>query len=70
VVFTGLILGVFHYVVLKDAGPVTLATRAIFLAAYLLSSWGFLLVSVLALSPLTVASAVPGGALVSRFKRS
>ncbi len=70
VVFTGLILLVFHYIVLKDAGPVTRATRAIFLVGYLLSSWGFFLVSVLALSPLTVASAVPGSALVAWLKRS
>lgn len=70
VVFTGLILGVFHYVVLKDAGPVTLGTRAVFLGGYLLSSWGFFLVSALVLSPLTVACAVPGSALVSRLKRS
>ncbi|MGH8613017.1 MAG: hypothetical protein ACREYF_13605 [Gammaproteobacteria bacterium] len=69
-VFTGLILGVFHYVVLKDAGPVTLAARAIFLLGYLLSSWGFFLVSVLALSPLSVASAIPGSAFVSQLKRS
>lgn len=69
IVFTCLIIGAFYYVVLRNAGPVTMITRAVFFAGYALMSWLFFVASVLVFSPLTVISEIPGGPYVAELKR-
>jgi hypothetical protein len=67
-VFTGLIVSVFYYLVLKDAGPVTVGTRVLFLVGYVFFSWLFFVASLLVFSPLSVISEIPGGSFVSKRK--